>query len=310
MLLHNKVAYTGEVTDPWFRASVRGVSTVGLNEAWFAPGTLSGMGCTEQWQFCNGEICDSLAGMNAHKEDPPTSLGLNDQQRATYRVLWQYAQYSKMDSIFQFIRDEVLLAQQLVYGSFGISGALPNHHWQKEMENLHNITMASLQGSAGSHIWTEELEIRPGIGITNFIIPETTPENLNICRNQKMRNKRYASFNMFGFMMIVIASIIVTCLNLYMAEVVGWIQARRRLRVATIEWTQDDIFNIQRTALESRGIGPWKRDDGSSVPVTEGYGVRIPLDMLYSAPGHRRTIYDDSTAKVHQYGQPEWADER
>jgi hypothetical protein len=76
VLLNNKVAYTGEVTDPWFRAPVRGKSGAGLNEAWFASNTLSGVACTEQWQFCNTDLCAPLSGINNHKKLRPKALDL------------------------------------------------------------------------------------------------------------------------------------------------------------------------------------------------------------------------------------------
>ena len=52
LLLNKKVGYTGQVNDPWFTATVQWTSGVGILEVWFSNESYSGIGYTEQYQFC------------------------------------------------------------------------------------------------------------------------------------------------------------------------------------------------------------------------------------------------------------------
>jgi hypothetical protein len=279
MLLHNKVAYTGEVTDSWFRASQVG-QTMGLQQVWFSSDILSGLACTEQWQFCNADRCTPLSGVNDYKNSTP-DLGFNPQQAATYKIMRQYALQSGMIRIATFIPDEVLLAPQLVYGSLGISSPLPDKHWQKEVENFHNITLAAVQGGASAHVWTDEVQIRQEIPFSNFLKLETEAEDLNLCRNQKILNSGYTSFNMFGFMMIIILSIIIILFNLFIANIVRWIYSLRGEQTPTLEWAEDHLLHLQRVSIECRGIADWVGGP-DDVPVTVGFNAKIPRGSTYS----------------------------
>jgi len=279
-LLQNKVAYTAEVTDPWFRAPIRGTAYVGVPEVWMSNDTITGIGCTEQWQFCNDDKCAPLGGINSHQKEPPSSLELNSRQNEAYKILWQYAHYAVMDTIMQFIPNEVLLAQQLVYGSFLISGPLPKNQWHLEVQNFHNITMAQIQAGGDARIFHPEAEIMPGMKFIDYLRNETDPEALGVCKSQKMRNSKYVSFSMFGFMIIVVCSIIIIAVNLFMVEIFTWLQTKRGKSGTVIEWREDDVLRIQQHALQSRGIGPWKLGK-LEIPVTEKFGTEIKREYLY-----------------------------
>lgn len=58
--LNNRVAYTGEVFDPLYRANRQAVGN-GLADAWVSNSTLTGLACTEQYQFCNPSLSDPSA---------------------------------------------------------------------------------------------------------------------------------------------------------------------------------------------------------------------------------------------------------
>jgi hypothetical protein len=151
LLLNNRVAHTGEVTDERFKASAQIGRIARLPQAWVSVRTLSGVGCTEQLQFCNGDRCTQIGSLYYFSTLSPPELGFNPIQRATFELLFTIVRDSRLDVIIQFIKDKILLAKQLVYGTFGISSVVEPNHWQTEMENLHNISMASIQANAVAH---------------------------------------------------------------------------------------------------------------------------------------------------------------
>ena len=72
--ISSNVNYTGNITDPWFKALNQSLI---LGLVWTASRGLSALGCTEQYQFCSPlKRCTPLTGLFA---TPPvaTSLGLS-----------------------------------------------------------------------------------------------------------------------------------------------------------------------------------------------------------------------------------------
>jgi hypothetical protein len=262
LFLNNKVAYTGEVTDEWFRASAQIKGMARLPEAWYSIRTLSGVGCTEQLQFCNGERCSRIGSLYDFSAASAAELGLNPVQRATFDLMFKIAIDSRMEVIIQFIKDEILLAKQLVYGTFGISSAVEPNHWQTEMENLHNITMASMQANAVSHAAPGNPQIKPGFNLGQFIVPETDEEMKKLCYNQRIRSLNHSSFSVLGLALIVAFSSIVIITNLSLPSLIHFIRERyTTLLTNHHEWVQDDVLHLQRMVLEDRGIGPWKNEE-------------------------------------------------
>ena len=277
LLLNKALAYTGEVKDPWFRAQVRGPSSLGINETWLPSETTSGVACIEQYQFCNTTHCSAPSGLYEHDYlSPPPGLDFNANQLATYKLFWKFLSYMRLDYTLRILKNEILLANQRVYGGFRISSALPNNQWEIEMENLFNISMAGLQLNAQSHATPYNSEIRPGAHLHQFILPPSTLEQKRICNNQKVRSSLYASFNILGLALIISLSSLIILLNLSLPRLAGWFQRRLgKCEISRLGWIDDDILQTQRIALQGKGIGPWdgKRD---AVPVTVEYGMKIP----------------------------------
>lgn len=279
LLLNNRVSYTGKVLDPWFQATLP-IGGNRLNEAWISNSTLTGVGCTEQYQFCNSNRCTPLSGgYDPRFLEAPRDLGFSPIQQATHRLLVYSVLSVRMNLILMFLRNEILLASTLVYGAFGISGPLPDTQWQTEMEGIHNISMTGLQRSVVAHAAEPNLHIRPGVELHSFIVPETDPLNLHLCRNQKFRTATHSSFSMFGLCFLVLTCTLVIVTSLSLPNLVHRIQRRSPNGVVPrLAWIEDDVLQLQRIALEGRGIGPWKqRWDG--VPVTTGFGKKFRRDM-------------------------------
>lgn len=189
----------------------------------------------------------------------------------------------RMNMVATFLKNEILLANKLIYGSFGISTMLPDTQWHLEVENFHNITMAGLQANMISHAAEPNFVIRPGLTLLDHINEETDPDSLELCRNQRVKVTRYSSFSMLGLLIIIVVSAIIIVTDIYLP----WLVARssRSVRKKTdpddmserslSAWDQDDVLQLQRQALELRGVGPWKKNGTGKVPVTEGWDVRF-----------------------------------
>jgi hypothetical protein len=267
--LNNQAVYTGEVRDAWFSATIPENTTFGIDNVYFPDNPVSLVGCTEQYQFCNGELCTPLGGNNMYRSKTLPNIDFNPLQVATFRMLVEFAGFMKISTLLQFLRNEFLLATQLVYGAMMVSTPLPANQWQLEMANLHNITLAGMQSHGLLHASPADMEIKPGSSIHDIVVPETTPENLRLCSNQKFRSTRYASFNLLGLVLVILLSFTIIVLNASLPMLVGWLQGRsEKGRHSRKAWVEDDVLQLQRIAFEGRGIGPWRGKD-AQVPVLE-----------------------------------------
>lgn len=291
LVLNNRVAYTGRVDDPFYQATLPAGGNR-LAEAWISNMTLTGLACTEQYQFCNParsespESCTPLGALyDFDWDDPPTSLSLNARQSATYRMLRSMIYYMRFNSFLMFLKNEILVANKLVYGSFGISSPLPPTSWQQEIENIHNLSLAGMQLNSIAHAANSDVQIREGLRLSDYIIPETDPESLALCKNQRVRVTTYSSFSMLGILIILIVSTLIILVDTYLPGLVHRLQ-RTSMKgdIARQAWDEDDILQIQRLALEGRGVGPWKQKTGG-VPVTAGWDIKFRRDKLYASSG-------------------------
>ncbi|KAJ9641577.1 hypothetical protein H2199_005547 [Coniosporium tulheliwenetii] len=294
LLLNNLVTYTGKVADPWFEATLQ-ISRNVLAEAWVSNSTLTGIGCTEQYQFCNFDRCTPLNGLYSfYPFTAPPDLGLNPMQQATHRVLGPNIGAIRMSNYLSFLKNEILLANTLTYGPIGISTPVPDTQWQTEMENIYNITMAGLQQNVVDHASAPNIQIRPGVELHSFINPETDPLDLHICASEKIRSSAYSSFNMFGLCFLVLTCALIIVVNLSLPNFVHWIQRRSHNGlVPRLAWIEDDVLQLQRIALEGRGIGPWEKK-WEGVPVTAELGKTWRRDTGFAEWAQLNQVFKPS----------------
>lgn len=293
LVLNNRVAYTGRVDDPFFRAT-RQEEFNRLEDSWISNTTITGIACTEQYQFCNpaqkgdgkGDKCTALGSLYEFDQvTPPASLALNPRQTATYVLLSKMIYSLRFNSFLMFLKNEILVATRLVYGSFGISTPLPDDQWQTEVANIHNLTLAGLQLTAIGHAATPNIQIRPGLNLHDHMVDETDPDAQALCRNQRARNSTYSSFSMLGIIIILVCSLLIILVDYFLPLILLRVSPASPYRtVAAQAWDEDDILQLQRQALEGRGIGPWKTSSGQ-VPVTDQWDLKFKRDRLY--PGFR-----------------------
>jgi hypothetical protein len=108
-------------------------------------------------------------------ETAPSKLEYNLLQQAMYKLLRAPICYMRFNSFLMFLKNEILVANKIVYGSFGISGALPDNQSQTEMENIHNTSLAGLQQNLINHAAAPNVRIRPGLDLHSYMVPENRP---------------------------------------------------------------------------------------------------------------------------------------
>lgn len=288
LTLNNRVAFTGEVNDPFYRASSRATTVTGLAEAWVANSPMTGLACMEQYQFCNPNDpakCTRLGSLYEFDQiDPPAVLALGPKQVAQYRTLHFLLVAFRMNIVTQFLRHEILLANQLIYGSFGISTPLPDNQWRLEIQNIHNTSLAGIQRTVVEHAAASNFQVRPDLTLFDHFIDDTDPEMISLCRNQIVRTSRYTSFNMTGLLITVIFSLVIILTDVYLPSLVERFIKYRKVGTeqALTEWENDDILQLQRQLLEAKGVGPWQNKFGR-VPVTVGWTADIKRPSSYPA---------------------------
>lgn len=288
LILNNRVAYTGEVMDPLYRANLQ-IGGNRLADAWMSNSTLTGLACTEQYQFCNpshsdaSASCTEMASMyDFDIATPPSALKLSSRQAAVYRILRSMIYFMRMNMVVEFLKNEILVASKLVYGSFGISTPLSDTQWHIEVANIHNTSLAGLQSNAIAHAANPSAIIRSGLNLLDHIDVETDPDSLELCKNQRVKVTTYSSFSMLGILIILVVSAIIILTDIYLPLIVSR-SSSAMTRYSTLNgdherlssWDEDDVLQIQRQALEARGVGPWKDGGTSKIPVTTGWDLRF-----------------------------------
>lgn len=280
MFINSKVVYTGEVKDPVFDGT-KPVDDVSQQTLWQSAKVTGAIGCTEQYQFCNGDRCTAPGGIYAFNETSVKALDYNDVQTATFKAIWTALWASRLRHLIIGIGVEVLLAKGKVYtgGDQGrwISTALPSDHWQLEVQNMHNITMAMLQRTIVSHAVPGEGASIP-LEPQSYIIQETEPASLKVCASQRIKTMAYSSFSILGLALIISLGSVVILLNMSLPGLVGWIQRRTGKGLyLRQQWIESDFLQLQRMAFEGKGIGPWTGNE-DAVPITTRLGTRFKFD--------------------------------
>lgn len=266
--ISSNVKYIGNITDLWFKALNRSLI---LDLVWTASRDLSVLGCTEQYQFCSPlKRCTPLTGLYA---TPPaaTSLGLSAHQLVMFQMLWWAAWTTALQFEMTLLGSDVLLAKNALWGDTGWSSRLPDRQWELEAFNMHNISLALIQRAVVEYASPTDIEIRPGLRSLQQIVRPTDPEALRVCGIVKIRSVDHTSFSVLGLVLILVLGSGFIVLDFFLARAVGWTQTKTGWRLyKRAEWVDQSTLQLQRQALEGRGIGPWTGTD-DDVPVLAGY---------------------------------------
>jgi hypothetical protein len=299
--IRNRGMYSNAVYDPVFKSTThRKDSTAEFFTADLNTGVI---GCTEQYQFCNGRAkCSSPSALYSITSDfASQQLGYNLVQMAAFDTFIRMAYTMRIFSIQFMIDENVLLAKDSLYGFMGLATGLPERQWQIEVENLHNISMAGLQQAVIAHAAPRNPQFGQGANATRYwdwIVRETSPAQLAVCQNQKIRSQDYYSFSVLGLTLLFVAGVSVITLGL-LAPCIANHRRRKTSRgldtnkiffsprsskrgaipiseYRTNEWNFSDPLHLQRVALEEHGIAPWIETDYIPVPIEHQREFRIP----------------------------------
>jgi hypothetical protein len=270
LLLHNRAMYTYPVTDPFFKSTTHRTDASAM--FFTADQDLGVIGCTEQYQFCNGALnCTApIAWGQYDRESVKQALGYNNAQLALFDVIYHSALIIRLFSILFMLEDTALLASDLLYGTYGVSTGLPDNQWQREIENLHNISMAAMQQSVVAHASAPDLSISYGPNSTTsygWLKQDTLPEQQKICRNQKIKALGYYSFNVlglsltlsFGIIIIVLGSVAPSIANYWRRKAHGpelpsVLDMTDLPSYRTEEWKCSDPLHLHAVALKGHGV--------------------------------------------------------
>jgi hypothetical protein len=285
LMLSNQAQYLGPVEDIWFAASNTqdrrglGVSSSPNGSIYYPDRLISTMGCVEKYQYCNDGYCTPLDGYYAVDPDKDDGLHLNPKQRAVFRVLLNAAWAMKIKFLSQLMGAEGLLAQQFVEEHSGGLGSAPVYpdQWQREVENMHNISLAVLQQKVADYAGQPYMETQPGVSDETFIRPPSSPEEVKLCAQIKVRSSVHTSFSVFGLAFILVVGGFIILTNIWLPAVVFGLRDKERVRHEYKEhdWWDSGVLQIQRAAYESRGVGPWE-GVARFAPVTVPYSLTFP----------------------------------
>lgn len=283
ILLSKNIAYSTEVEDIWFKASKKRNISAETTDFYFPDESFTALGCVELYQFCNAENCTPLGGIQQYlgfdsrialDSQNTREIAFSEQQLAVGTLMLTYLTFMRLGLVIDFLRHDVLLAKQYVYGSARVSSSLESGQWRTEMENLHNISLAGLQAHGVLHAAPGNAALKPGVSLHDYIVPETNYEQLRLCNNQIFRSTEYSSFSLLGLLVVCIVSGLLIVFNFTIPPLVQWVQRKwriPRLQEARNAWIEDDVLQLQRAMLEGKGLGPWRGKD-EAVPVMDGYG--------------------------------------
>jgi hypothetical protein len=133
--------------------------------------------------------------------------------------------------------DDVLLAKDHLWGSTIYSSNLPDHQWEVEAANLHNISLAMLQRSVVEYTSPPDIAIIPGLrSLSQMEFPADAGMEA-LCHKQKIVSKDHTGFSMVGIAVIIAIGSVMILLDFVLARVVLWIEWGRFARMQE-EWAQ------------------------------------------------------------------------
>jgi hypothetical protein len=299
LMLSNQAQYLGPVEDTWFSAtttkdsrglglgSTSSLGAISNGSIYYPDRLISTLACIEEYQYCNKDHCTPLDGFYTVDPSQDNGLHLNPKQRAVFRILLNAAWAMKIKFLSQLMGAEGLLAQQFVQDNSGGLGSAPVYpdQWQREVENLHNMSLAVLQQKVVDFAGQPFMETQPGISDETFVRPPETPEELKLCRQIKIRSSSHTSFSVFGMMFIITTGGLIILTNIWLPSIVFRLRDHNQVRkeFKTHDWWNSNVLQIQRAAYESKGVGPWE-GLAQDVPVTSFYDRRFPALGQLSRP--------------------------
>ncbi|KAF2793447.1 hypothetical protein K505DRAFT_244347 [Melanomma pulvis-pyrius CBS 109.77] len=291
--IFSKARYAGSTTDPLFKALNQSSPS---SQFYTASNDLGVLGCVEQYQFCNlgNERCTDLTGLYGVKQAiEKGDISLTAKQQAVYQVLWKSAWSMGLQWAFKVLSDDLLRAQDWVFTvKSTTSSSLPSNQWEIESFNLHNLSLAVFQRRIYEYSSPENIEIRPGLNSLNQTVRPTDANMLELCGLQKIRSNERYSVSVMGMGIILGIGSILILLDWIIIQQIFWFRSFTNGRhTKKSDWTNTGTLQLQRQALETRGIGPWSTKIYDFPVLVERFrtfvgpgtpaNMVIPLDQIH-----------------------------
>jgi hypothetical protein len=170
-----------------------------------------------------------------------------------------------------FQGDNLLLANDFLFGEYLFSTSLPANQWEMEVQSLFNISLTAYQAMISYHAAMPDVPITASTSLYDYIIKENTPDALQICNNQKFQTGVYYSFNIFGLVFILVVGLIVILVG-YILPTTFCERRPRKHELTALEkirrkgWKYDDLLFLDSIMSEAHGSGPWIREFEVPVP--------------------------------------------
>jgi hypothetical protein len=276
LFIINSVWYTGPIHDPLFESLTERIEYVpGPTTVYSSNRTLSALACADQYQFCAGGVCTATGAFYQARNETIQKLKLTKMQMATFEMIWRVLRLSRMTWFGDLLSTDFLLAKQRLWS---LSSQLEENQWQIEVENIHNLTLASTQRMIVEHASPPQIEVRPTVKLSNFVTTPTTPEGKILCAAQKVRSSDHQSFRVVGFVIIIVVGVVIVLLHLLLPKLVARIQRGSvKGRYRNLAWDNQDPLQVLRMALEAQGVGPWRKE--KDIPVTVEFGKEFGFNL-------------------------------
>lgn len=283
-------AYSGPVSDPWFSAkqAVDETNAFCLQDdktLYMREQPLTTIGCTQQWQICNGESiddgeCTPLEALSQAKTSID-DLNLTPNQIATVTRIFKAATGASFYYVINALAQSTsspLKARNLISNTIGVP--LPNDQWQTETKYWIEILLKYLQqtsldfGTGQFAPSTEYINITKQTGMDPM-----GDAAYWLCQNQIIHNHSHRNFNFFALLLTVVLCTIIIILGLSIEDLIGYIR-QRNLRYSGANgkqdmWIANSDLDMLKTIDEIKNGGHWTRSKNGIPLGPVGHQVSI-----------------------------------
>ncbi|KAL5419400.1 hypothetical protein PMIN03_000589 [Paraphaeosphaeria minitans] len=291
--LVSRITYPEAIQDPWFTATnhSNGTNNAYSANGWTATHPRSFLGCRQRYQLCTADrsYCSPYTGVYGIPRDDKDLENLNPTQRAVFQLMWKIIWFTQLNFQLIFIGRENLIANDYLWDGgtqFGLSAALPPNHWQSEVSNFFNVSLAALQRAPPAFAQPPAFDVGnpntadqdKNANILRYIVEPQDAEMRRLCDSIKMRSKAHTSFTVLGLFLLIGIGLLIMLVNAILPQLAAYWQRRTGLGAyKRLEWVESGAFQLQRMAAEGRGIGPWQGKDDDMPTLGGGRGEVFTL---------------------------------
>ncbi|KAK8128950.1 hypothetical protein PG984_010058 [Apiospora sp. TS-2023a] len=292
----NGVNFESPSKDDWYQVTVAsGGSTLilkpgedGESKALFRPSeAASPLGCVEQYQWCRDPSlaqCGNLSGLTDALYSAASWFGLTSKDLEPERPIlptkmgsllqWAHQILFKHGAVLPHLIETLGPTSILSQTQQSFIFRIQDNQWQLDVTQWWYTRLASFQA----------LFVNTAHGSTDspdrpYTFAPKSEHEWNLCRNQKIRSARHASFSVFGLAFTYALGSLIIALSFVVTPLLRFLQGRGRYsRYAYLEWESETAIQLHRLAQEQLGHGYWSRCD-ERVPVTRPGDLLAPVDI-------------------------------